>query len=256
MESNLDLFYDVMLKENIHYNKDILMFVLDNLFQEFDFKDKNVLDIGGGSGLYSLYAAFKGAKKVVCIEPESEGSRSGVQEKFSKLQNILGLSNVTLIPITFQLYESENESFDLILLHNSINHLNETACINLLINAESKVIYQSILSKLFRLSRKNAKLIICDCSRYNYYHWLNIRNPYAETIEWHKHQKPEVWVIMLRLAGFTNPKIRWKSLDKWKNIGKFLTGNKWMSYFIHSHFCISMVKPGMVVKQKPQQEPD
>ena len=127
--------------------------------------------------------------------------------KFKKLGGILGYDQVRLEPVTFQAFEPARKQFDIILLHNSINHLDETACINLLGDEASRTIYLNMCSKLSALASSGAKLIVCDCSRYNFFALLGIKNPFAPTIEWHKHQAPEIWVDLLSQVGFVNPRI-------------------------------------------------
>lgn len=243
MEQNVELYLNTMVKERIYPSKGNLSFNMDSLFGDIDFKNMKVLDIGGGSGLHSFYAACSGAKEVVCLEPESEGSALGVNEKFKKLNRLLLLDNVVLEPATLQAFESHGEAFDIILLHNSINHLDETACINLLKADCSKIIYKELFSKIYSLSNKGAKLIICDCSRYNFFALLKIHNPFAPSIEWHKHQAPEVWANLLAEVGFVNSKIRWSSFNRLRHVGRVLLGNKLMAYFLRSHFCLTMDKP-------------
>ena len=242
-EQDIDFYLHTIIKEGLYSSKGNLQFQMDTLFRGIDFKNKRVLDIGGGIGLYSFYAACRGAKKVVCLEPEAEGSSSKVTDKFHKLSKLLELNNVALKTVTLQAFEPEDETFDIILLHNSINHLDETACINLQRDSNSKAVYQEIFAKIFSLSNKGAKLIICDCSRYNFFAMFKIRNPFAPTIEWHKHQAPEVWAILLGEAGFRNPKIRWSSFNRLRNWGRVLFGNRLMAYFMTSHFCLTMDKP-------------
>ena len=43
------------------------------------------MDIGAGNGLFSFYAACMGAKDVLCLEPEAEGSRADVRTHFRKV---------------------------------------------------------------------------------------------------------------------------------------------------------------------------
>jgi len=222
--------------------KNRLKFQMDTLFKDIDLKNKRVLDIGGGAGLFSFYASCSGAKKVVCLEPEAEGSASGVTDKFLKLKEHFKRNDVVLKPLTLQTFETEGDTFDIILLYDSINHLDETLCINLLRDSKSKAIYQSIFSKIYSLSNEGAKLIVCDCSRYNFFALFKIRNPFVPTIEWHKHQSPTLWVNLLGKAGFTNPKIRWSSFNILRNWGKVLFGNKLMAYFLTSHFRLIMDK--------------
>ena len=242
-ESNLENYFSAAIKEGLYPNRGNLRFHLKALFKDITLENRRVLDIGGGSGLHSFYVACMGAKEVVCLEPETEGSRSGMGRKFRKLGEILGLDQVRFEPVTFQAFEPAGERFDVILLHNSINHLDEPACINLLNSAASRAIYLDMFSKLSSLASDGAKLIVCDCSRNNLFALLRIKNPFAPTIEWHKHQAPEVWVDLLSQVGFTNPRVRWTAFNTLRAPGKVLLGNKLLSYFLRSHFRFTMEKP-------------
>ena len=239
---NLEDYLSAVIKEGLYPNRENLRFHLEALFKNIVLENRRVLDIGGGSGLHSFYAACVGAKEVVCLEPETEGSHSGMGAKFRKLGGLLGYDQVKFEPVTFQAFEPAGKQFDIILLHNSINHLDEVACINLLNSEESKAIYLNMCSKLSSLARGGAKLIVCDCSRYNFFALLRIKNPFAPTIEWHKHQAPEVWVDLLSQVGFINPRIRWTSFNTLRSPGRVLLGNKLLSYFLRSHFCFTMEK--------------
>ena len=240
---NLEGYFSAVIKEGLYPNRGNLRFHLQTLFKGIALENRRVLDIGGGSGLHSFYAACMGAKEVVCLEPETAGSRSGLGTRFRKLNGMLGYDQVKFEPVTFQAFEDRGKQFDIILLHNSINHLDETACINLLNDESSKAIYMDMFSKLSSLASSGAKLIVCDCSRYNFFALLRIKNPFAPTIEWHKHQTPEIWVNLLSQVGFVNPRIRWTSFNTLRSPGRFLLGNKLLSYFLRSDFRFTMEKP-------------
>ena len=242
-EPNLEVYLSTVIKEGLYPNRGNLQFHLRTLFQDIVLENRTVLDVGGGSGLHSFYAACMGAREVVCLEPETEGSRSGMGAKFRKLNEMLGYDQVKFEPVTFQAFDPAEKQFDIILLHNSVNHLDETACINLLNDEASRAIYMDIFSKLSALASRGAKLIVCDCSRYNFFALLRIRNPFAPTIEWHKHQAPEVWVDLLRQVGFVNPRIRWTAFNTLRSPGRALLGNKLLSYFLRSDFRFTMEKP-------------
>ncbi len=242
-KSNLEDYLSAVIEEGLYPNRGNLQFHLKTLFKDVVLENRRVLDIGGGSGLHSFYSACMGAKEVVCLEPETEGSRSGLGAKFRKLGEMLGYDQVWFEPVTFQAFELGGKRFDIILLHNSINHLDETACINLLNDEASRTIYLNMCSKLSSLASGGAKLIVCDCSRHNFFALLRIRNPFAPTIEWHKHQAPEVWVDLLEQVGFINPRIRWTSFNTLRSPGRVLLGNKLLSYFLRSDFCFTMEKP-------------
>lgn len=242
-QPNLEGYLSAVIKEGLYPNRENLQFHLKTLFKNIALENRRVLDIGGGSGLHSFYAACMGAKEVICLEPETEGSRSGMEAKFRKLGGMLGYDQVKFEPVTFQAFEPVGKQFDVILLHNSINHLDENACINLLNNEPSRAIYMDIFLKLSSLASGAAKLIVCDCSRYNFFALLRIRNPFAPTIEWHKHQAPEVWVDLLSQVGFVNPRIRWTTFNTLRSPGRALLGNKLLSYFLRSNFRFTMEKP-------------
>ena len=103
--SNLEHYLSAVIKEGLYPNRGNLQFHLKTLFKNIGLKNRRVLDIGGGSGLHSFYAACMGAKEVVCLEPETEGSRSGTGTKFRKLGGILGYDYVRFEPVTFQAFE-------------------------------------------------------------------------------------------------------------------------------------------------------
>lgn len=225
----------------LHNSSGNLCFYLRHLFGDLDFTGKRVLDIGGGYGLISFYAAYKGARQVICLEPMEAGSDQSVYERFLYLQSSLSMQQVKFIPTTIQTYEPESNIFDVVILHNSINHIDELACESLCLDRTSHEIYRVIFQKIFSLSAKKAVLIVCDCSNRNLFHDLGISNPFAPTIEWQKHQPPEVWVQLLTDIGFKFSALSWTSY--WfRSAGKWILRNKLMSYLTTSHYCLTMEK--------------
>lgn len=237
------LYLDTAIKERLFPTKGRLRFQTQVLFAGVDFENKAVLDIGGGAGLLSFYAAAQGARSALCLEPEVDGSTPGVLEQIARLKQALGRQNVEFKPVTLQAFEAEGEKFDVVVLHASINHLDEAACINLLREPQSRAAYRELFAKIFALSNKGAKLIISDCSRYNFFALLGLRNPFVPTIEWHKHQAPQVWAELLAEVGFVNPRISWRSFNRLGNFGRVLLANRFAAYFLESNFCLRMEKP-------------
>ena len=80
-------------------------------------------------------------------------------------------------------YDADKKTFDIIILHNSINHLDEETCINLLNNKWARDRYKSIFININKLASENAKLIITDCDRKNFFALFRFRNPFAKEIE-------------------------------------------------------------------------
>lgn len=243
----LEDYFDSLIKYGLIVSAESFRRYLDYLFKDIVFENKSVLDVGGGSGLFSFYAAYRGAREVVCLEPESSGSRCGVHDKFMKLQSVLNKEHIIKLENS-SLQEFNHEGkFDIIILHNSINHLDEGACSSLLNNRQAERIYLDIFKKLCDLANNHAKLIITDCSRYNFFGLLKLNNPFSPNIDWFKHQSPGCWVKFLKEAGFSNPKIRWRSsrlFGKGYILTKLLLNNKFALYFIDSKFSLIMEKCG------------
>lgn len=240
----VDKYFSLINQEGLYSPyKHNLRFYLTHQFKNISFDKKTVLDVGAGAGVFSFYAACMGAKEVICLEPEAAGLKPGMVEKFKKLQSGLpDLDQVKRVSITIQNFNPDDKKFDIILLHNSINHLDEEACIHLQHDIRAIEIYKMIFQKLGNLASNGAKLIITDCSRYNFFALCRIKNPFAPDIEWHKHQSPEYWAKLLFYAGFCNPKIQWISFSRLRSIGRLLLGNKFASYFLHSQFSLFMEK--------------
>jgi SAM-dependent methyltransferase len=218
-------------------------FYFEYIFEGVDFSDKTMLDIGGGIGRFSYYAAYMGAQRVICLEPFVEGSDTQMTESARTFQSSLRPPGTVIHKkCTFQEFASGGDMFDIILLHNSINHLDERACTVLHNDNKCREIYSTIFHKLTTLARPAAKLIIADCSRYNFFGAVGIKNPFAPDIEWEKHQSPEVWTQMLSDCGFRNAQIRWSAPSKLRSVGRTLFGNTACAYFYNSHFCLTMQK--------------
>ena len=238
----LKKYYDVIIYNGLFSNNKRLKLKLDNLFGNLDFQNKKLLDIGGGIGTFSFYAAVMGAKKVVILEPESHGSSSGIYRKFKKIKSDLdNIDNIEFQSITLQEYNT-NQKYDYILLYNSINHIDEEACISLKNNITSREKYLELFRRIFDITNDKGKVIICDCARSNFFGNLKVKNPLAPTIEWKKHQNPNTWIKLLKHSGFNNLKVTWPAPNYFGKLGKIFLSNKVTSFLMTSHFCIKVEK--------------
>jgi SAM-dependent methyltransferase len=215
-------------------------FYVNYLFDGIDFRGKTMLDVGGGDGMLSFYAACAGAAKVICLEPEVAGSTNGMNAAFQQTASCLDQAKVQLLPYSLQDYESSDSSFDILLLHASINHLDEGACIGLRRDSEAQSSYERLFGKLASLARPGATLLVVDCAQRNLFADLHMTNPFTPTIEWHKHQSPKLWARHLAQAGFINPIIRWNSFNTLRTCGRLLLGNRIAAYCLASVFCLTM----------------
>ena len=219
-----------------------LLFHMEEVFAGVSLQGKRVLDIGGGSGLCSFYAAARGARAVTCLEPEAAGSQRGeMNSAFHELGALLDFAGtVQLLPITLQQFECEPGTYEVIVLHDSINHLDEQACMRLRHDPEAQGVYRRLFRKMAEITTRKGTLIALDCSRHNFFRALGIKNPFAPQIEWQKHQSPALWAGLLLDCGFRNPRVRWTSFNRFGKTGRVLLGNRIAAFFLLSHFCLKM----------------
>lgn len=82
----IEKFYTLAVQERLWSNKFKLRFHLKMIFEGVTLKNKCMLDIGGGNGICTFYAACKGAEEAICLEPEVEGVIAGSVASFHRLQ--------------------------------------------------------------------------------------------------------------------------------------------------------------------------
>jgi predicted RNA methylase len=223
--------YEARLRHQMHF-----------LYDRIDFLGKRVLDIGGGSGQHALYAAVSGASSVVMLEPESDGGHAEMQTRFEQWRSAIGADNTTLIDTTVQEFVDRGPGYDIILIQDAINHFDEPACIQLRHSAASRAAYQTIFSIISRLVVAGGQLMLADCSSHNLFPRLGLRNPVDPSIEWHKHQPPEIWVELAREGGFVPERTRWSAPARLGALGQRVLGNRVAAYCFTSHFVIDLLK--------------
>jgi SAM-dependent methyltransferase len=130
--------------------------------------------------------------------------------------------------------------FDIVALIASINHLDERACERLHCDANARTAYRRIFRHIATLTKPGGRLIIADCTRYNFFAALGFTNPLCPTIEWQKHQAPETWASALAEAGFHKPRISWEPLYRLGPVVQWLLSNKGAAWFLKSCFRLEM----------------
>jgi len=185
---------------------------LSQFFKGIPLKGKSVLDIGCGNGTLLSYVLRQGAIRAVGIEP-------------SDIQAVDRSLNIRRV--RFQDYLT-SEKFDVIVLHNSINHLDEAGTINL--HKDTRP-YTAIGLQLRQLMAEDGLVVISDVARRNFWPDIHLKNPFAPTIEWHKHQSPYLWAKVLSLG---KAKITWPAPSAYPF--KWLLANRFVSYFLTSQF--------------------
>jgi len=205
-------------------------------FKGIDFKNKTVLDIGGGNGIYSYYSRFMGAKKAINLEPFEAGSKNvkiNTKEISDKLR-------IHLINQTIQEFDT-SEKFDVIILHDSINHLDEPIFSKIHNSKKDFDKYSTLIEKISMLLNNGGTVVVSDCTRYNFWGMLGLKSPFAPSIEWNLHQSPYLIKKLFEMQGFEKFIIRWSPFKRFGLIGRVLTNFGFFpSFFMQSHFNIKI----------------
>ena len=205
------------------------------LFHGVQLSEAHVLDVGCGKGAWSLWAALHGAERVVAIEPEAHGSTSSSLETLQQTVRLLSLENKVLASGHYLQELAQQETpFDVVVMYNVINHLDEEAVVRIHHDPIAFNRYVSIFSNLRRQVQLGGWLIVADCARDNIWNQLGLKSPLAPSIEWHKHQNPRVWIDVLDKAGFKYHDLQWSPLQPFLRS----TSNWLVQYLTCSHFVL------------------
>jgi len=206
------------------------------VFETLELKDKRVLDVGCGKGGLVAWAALQGAGFALGLEPEEDGVVAGSYATLEKVISTLSLDTVEISRSTLDAYPF-SERFDIVILYNVINHLNEHAVVDLHSNPHSHNIFLGIARKIRSVTAANGIVILADAARSNLWGDLGVKSPFARTLQWRKHQNPSTWRALFESIGFRTLDLRWSQhylLKKWSS-------NFLMRYMTSSHFVMRFI---------------
>jgi SAM-dependent methyltransferase len=210
---------------------------LERLIEPLPLAGLSVLDVGAGSGLWSAYFATQGAA-VTSLEPLQEGSNPAMDSNFRRYVNCLSdPSAVTLVRTSLQNYHGDSK-FDLVVLNNSINHIDESACVALLDHEDARVKYIHIFSKLASMMAPTGRIWISDCARHNLFGDLRVRNPLVPYIDWELHHQPGTWCQLMEQAGLVCDHIVWNFTSRLGSRVQRAFSRRMPCYLTTSHFTI------------------
>ena len=153
------------------------------------------------------------------------------------MREVLGLPQCSMLTVDFMEYSQECP-FDIIMLHNSINHIRETRK-DIRRDAESRGLQYRVVEKVVSLLKPKGWAIISDCSRRNFFADVGIRSPwpFVRDIDWDKHQAPRAWKDLLRQAGMGNFRIGRYVPHKMRWFSRVI-GSSLFNYFTYSWFVL------------------
>lgn len=208
------------------------------LFRGIDLRGARVLDVGCGTGAWALWAALHGASHVVGLEPEAHGSTPHTLRVFQQTIEQLNLAATVHASSTRLEDLPAGQEFDVVVMYNVINHIDEEAVQSLHQNAAAAERYVAVFRQLYSRMAAGGYLLVADCARNNFWNDLSLPSPLARTIEWEKHQNPRTWTSLLQQAGFRAYDLRWSPLQPFTR----LTANRVVQYLTTSHFVLRMQK--------------
>jgi 2-polyprenyl-3-methyl-5-hydroxy-6-metoxy-1,4-benzoquinol methylase len=215
------------------------------LLDGVDLAGGHAMEIGAGDGVISMWMLHAGAASVTSLEPEADGSTHGITELVQAHRQALGLDPArwTFLHQTFQDYVPDRR-FRLILLQNSINHLDEDACVHLLEDPAARQRYRDLFAKMAGMLEPGGQVVLADCARTNHWSWLGRRSPWSYMIEWHKHQEPETWAAVLAEAGLVPEAQTWWHPFYRVRALQPLIGNRTAARWLSSYFVVRARNPG------------
>lgn len=240
MDIAMDRYLTAMRDHNLYPSMGNLRYYTKRLFDGVPLHGSRFLDIGGGSGLFTFYASTAGAAKAVCMEPELAGSTTNVANAFHRIRDSLGLANTELVTKPLDVFEAPANSFGVVLMHSSINHIDEWATIHLREDPQAVTTYERIARKLHSLMQPGGRLIVTDATPINLFPLLRVKNPFQPTIQWHKHQPPKVWAAIFAKVGFRTRRIQWATFNSLRTPGRLLFGNRLAAFVTTSAFRLEM----------------
>ncbi|TWT81160.1 hypothetical protein CA13_26080 [Planctomycetes bacterium CA13] len=232
--------------EDGHCNPPGYQHYLEGIFHGINLQGRRVLEIGSGRGLISLHCGLSGAERVVSIEPEMEGSTSGVVATQAKRIEQMGLSNIELRNDDFNKMDFGDQKFDVIVMIAVLNHLYETP-LNAMKDSEVFDTYVGIGEKLHGLLASGGVVIATDATRYCL--WTQLRRIgyprqfclSQRTINWRIHQQPSVWKKIFSKSGFDKVDIDYPIPYRFRHFGS-IVATPAIDFFLSGEFILRAYK--------------
>tara|TARA_B100001109_G_C18852825_1_gene470180 strand:- start:1627 stop:2361 length:735 start_codon:yes stop_codon:yes gene_type:complete len=212
------------------------------IFNGINLENKEILDLGGGNGIASFHALNKCSScNCFVVDPIEEGSNKLMVAQFNEMKKNFKPGRIFYHRDFIDTLDNHLK-FDIVLMHNSINHIGEDIIDEIEFNKHKYQEYLSRIDTITKRLKKDGLLIIADCGSKNFWNNLNLKDPFAPSIDWSLHKEPEIWRKMIEEIGHQHIDTYWTSRKEFGKLGKLLFANRFLSYFIGRHFVSKFIK--------------
>ena len=237
-------YFDSVLKNaGISRARGYEFYFSEYIFKNVDLKGKTIADIGGGNGVASFYALTADTQcECWIVDPIIEGSNETMLAQYDSMAKTIGMSRIHFHKDLIETLEAPLK-FDIILMHNSINHIGEDIIEEAKIDERRYAEFVDRLKPIIDRLDPGGTIIVSDCGTKNFWDRVGLKSPLAPTIEWSLHGEPEFWQKMLESLDCIHVKTNWTTRREFGKLGKLFLANRFMSYFTTRHF-VSFYKKG------------
>lgn len=204
-------------------------------FDGVNLRDASILDIGAGAGDFAEHAVDQGANRVVCLEPDAAGS--GGWELTELQERADTHPEIEIREVFFQAFDTDEE-FDVILLHNVINHLNEEQIRYVHTDKAAWNTFQGYVEKVRDYTRDGGDVVVADSARTSLWSRIGVERFPLGSVEFAIHQDPSCWTHMFESAGFERVRFDWTPVLEKGDLVERLTRNRLAAELRASHFCM------------------
>ncbi len=219
-------FFDYAARAGLYSSPARLEYYCRQFFRGVPLEGRRLLDVGCGGGLLLTYARLAGARRCVGLEPEADGATAGSLGRLGRMLADLGVDGVEVRGERLQDYGPAPGAFEVVVMCNVINHLDQEACDRLPRDPAARRRYVGLLGEVARVLVPGGTLVLTDCGRINLFApltRLGLRHPFEPSITWERHQEPRVWVALLEEAGFRDPRVSWRVPNRLRALAGLLS---------------------------------
>ena len=215
---------------------DAFLFHAEEQLNGVSLSDKKILEVGCGSGVFSLYMALCGKAKQVVALDEAKG-RGAETQAFTQLQTIVqnhNIPNLTVVKSSIYDYAVPENSFDVIVANSSLHHAIRPFGY-LFKNEQAQQAALSTFKLLHSLLNGNGRIVLREMSRINFWRFLPYKWKMSH-IDWSGHATLQEWLWIMKKTGSQNIHSDFLTpffLRKWPS---FIMRNQFANFFFSSSF--------------------